>query len=206
MKKPNNLIIPTVFEHNERGGGRAQDIYSKLLESRSIFLTGGVGENNTNLIVAQLLYLDSISDKDITLYINSPGGSVYDGLQVVDTIRAIKSKVSTVVLGLAASMGFVIAGAGTKGMRKAHENASFMMHQISTGMEGEINGLITSLEHSKLLNKRLMKIMAENTGQSIKKITRDSSKDYWLDSEEAIAYGVCDEIIPVILNLNDDND
>lgn len=190
-----NLFMPSIFEHTEKGT-RSWDLVSKLLEQRIVFLNGEVEEVGTNLIVMQLLYLESESDKDdIWMYINSPGGCVVSGTQVIDTMNLIKPKVKTLVTGYACSMGAVIASAGAKGHRHALENAQIMLHQISSGTHGNIQDMRASHAHSEKINKRLMTMLANNCGKKYEKLLTDTTHDLWLDSNEAIEYGVLDSVI-----------
>lgn len=195
MKTPRNYIIPTVYEFTENGM-RASDIYSKLLDERVVFLNGEVNEFNTNLIVSQLLYLESVDpEKDITLYIHSPGGCVHSGLQVIDTMRLIKPDVSTMVTGMAASMGFLIASAGAEGKRFALPNAYFMAHQISYGASGNQQDIAVTYENAKELNEVVIKIMAENCGKTVAQIKKDTIRDKWMNAKAAVKYGVIDKVI-----------
>lgn len=194
MANIKNMIIPTVYETTERGT-RASDIYSKLLDDRIIMLNEDINEYSTNLVMSQMLYLASVSDEDITLYVNSPGGSVHDGLQIIDTIRTIKPEVATIVTGLAASMGFAIASSGAKGKRYALPNAQFMAHQVSAGTYGNVQDMTASFEHTKKLNTLLMDIIGENCGITGKKLKKLTERDLWLDATEAIKFGVIDKIV-----------
>lgn len=193
-KYPSNFVIPSVFEVTDKGA-RSYDIYSKLLEQRIIFLNGEVREENCNLIVASLLYLDSISSDDIYLYINSPGGSCIDGLQVIDTMRLIKSDVATVVTGMAASMGFAILTSGTKGKRFALPHAQIMAHRVSSGTRGNIQDMEISFKHSKHIDTILAQLIADNIGMDKASYLRKVQRDLWLTADEAIKFGAADSIL-----------
>lgn len=193
-KYPSNFVIPSVFEVTDKGA-RSYDIYSKLLEQRIIFLNGEVREENCNLIVASLLYLDSISSDDIYLYINSPGGSCSAGLQIIDTVGIIKSEVSTIVTGLAASMGFAIASSGKKGKRFALPSAQFMAHQVSSGARGNIQDMEISMKQSKHVNNLLTDLISANMGISRASYLRKVQRDWWMTPNEAIKFGVIDAIV-----------
>lgn len=191
------IYVPTIHEEHKKGK-KTYDLYSRLMEQRIIFLNGEVEENNCNLIVASLLYLDSVSHDDIYLYINSPGGSCIDGLQVIDTMNLIKSDVSTVVTGMAASMGFAIASSGQKGKRFALPHAQLMAHRVSSGARGNVQDMEISMRHSKHIDKILAKLIAKNVGMDVNKYIRKVSRDVWLTAEEAIKFGnlgVIDEIL-----------
>jgi ATP-dependent Clp protease protease subunit len=196
MKK--NIIIPTVFEITTQGV-RSYDIYSRLLNDRVIFVNGEVEENMAANIVAQMLFLESEDpDSDIYLYINSPGGSVIDGLSIMDTMKFIKPDVCTVVTGMAASMGFAILSHGAKGKRYALPNAQIMAHMVSSGAGGHIKDMEKSYEHSKYINELLMSIMAENIGMDKDKLKKEIDRDKWLNSEQALKFGklgVIDKVI-----------
>ena len=195
MSSPHNYLVPTVIEKSH-DGERAYDIYSRLLKDRIIFLGDEVNEHTANIIVAQLLYL-AYEDpkKDIKLYINSPGGSVYDGLGIYDTIQFIEPDVQTIGIGLQASMGAFLLSSGTKGKRYALPNSRIMIHQPSSGTQGKITDQEISLREGLFLKKRLNEILAKNTGQKIAKIEKDADRDYWMSADEAKAYGLIDEII-----------
>lgn len=195
MKKTSSYLVPTVIEKSS-DGERAFDIYSRLLSERIIFLGEDVNEHTANIIVAQLLHL-AYEDpkKDIKLYINSPGGSVYDGLAIYDTIQYISPDVQTIGIGLQASFGAVILAAGAKGKRSMLPNARVMMHQPHGGSQGQITDQEISLKEGLLLKKRLAEIMAKHTGQKLAKITADMERDFWMSADEAKAYGLIDEVI-----------
>lgn len=195
MNKPSNYLVPTVIERTH-DGERAFDIYSRLLNERIIFLGEDVNEHTANIVVAQLLHLAyEDSKKDIKLYINSPGGSVYDGLAIYDTIQYIKPDVMTIGVGLQASMGSFLLSSGTKGKRFALPNSRIMMHQPSSGTQGKISDQEITLREGLFLKQRLYEILAKNTGQKVSKIEKDADRDYWMSAEEAVKYGLIDEVI-----------
>ena len=175
---------------------RAYDIYSRLLRDRIIFLGEDVNEHTANLIVAQLLFLDNESnDKDIFLYINSPGGSVYDALAIYDTMQYVKSDIQTVGIGVQASAAAFLLSSGTKGKRTILPNSTVMIHQPSSGTRGKVTDMEIDLKESLRIKHRLNEIMARNTGQTFKKITEDMERDYWMTAEDAKKYGVVDKVI-----------
>ena len=195
MQKPTSYLVPTVIEKTHNGE-RAFDIYSRLLNERVIFLGEDVNEHTANLVVAQLLHL-AYEDpkKDIKLYINSPGGSVYDGLAIYDTIQYIKPDVQTIGIGLQASMGAFLLSSGTKGKRVALPNSRIMIHQPSSGTQGKVTDQEITLRESIYLKQRLNETLSKNTGQDISKIEKDADRDYWMSAEEAKKYGLIDEVI-----------
>lgn len=190
-----DYLVPTVIEETNRGE-RAFDIYSKLLKERVIFLGEDVNAHTANIVVAQLLHL-AYEDpkKDIKLYINSPGGSVYDGLAIIDTMNYIEPDVQTIGIGLQASMGAMLLGNGAKGKRFALPNARVMIHQPSSGTEGKITDQEIMLKEGIYLKKRLIEIMARNTGQKPEKVEKDMDRDNWMSAEEALDYGLIDEVV-----------
>lgn len=195
MQKPTSYLVPTVIEKTHNGE-RAFDIYSRLLNERVIFLGEDVNEHTANLVVAQLLHLAYENPKkDIKLYINSPGGSVYDGLAIYDTIQYIKPDVQTIGIGLQASMGAFLLSSGTKGKRVALPNSRIMIHQPSSGTQGKVTDQEITLRESIYLKQRLNEILSKNTGQDISKIEKDADRDYWMSAEEAKKYGLIDEVI-----------
>ncbi len=196
MKPVNSsILIPTVIEKTS-GGERAYDIYSRLLKERIIFLGTGIDDTVANLVVAQLLFLESDdATKDIKLYINSPGGQVYSGLAIVDTMNLIKPHVSTIVVGMAASMAAIIASQGEKGKRFALPNAKIMMHQPSSGFEGTSADIEISAREVLSLRRRIDEMLAAATGHSVEKINHDTDRDYWLTAPDAASYGVIDSVI-----------
>lgn len=195
MNKPNDYLVPTVIEKTYEGE-RAFDIYSRLLNERIIFLGEDVNEHTANVVVAQLLHL-AYEDpkKDIKLYINSPGGSVYDGLAIYDTIQFISPDVQTIGIGLQASMGAFLLSSGTKGKRFALPNSRIMIHQPSSGTQGKITDQEITLKEGIYIKKRLNEIMAKNTSQKLAKIEKDMDRDFWMSSEEAAQYGIVDKVI-----------
>ncbi|AXI58543.1 TPA: ATP-dependent Clp protease proteolytic subunit [Streptococcus pyogenes] len=190
-------MIPVVIEQTSRGE-RSYDIYSRLLKDRIIMLTGPVEDNMANSVIAQLLFLDAQDNtKDIYLYVNTPGGSVSAGLAIVDTMNFIKANVQTIVMGMAASMGTVIASSGTKGKRFMLPNAEYMIHQPMGGTGGgtQQTDMAIAAEHLLKTRHRLEKILAQNAGKTIKQIHKDAERDYWMSAEETLAYGFIDEIM-----------
>ncbi|HHD3973631.1 TPA: ATP-dependent Clp protease proteolytic subunit [Streptococcus pyogenes] len=190
-------MIPVVIEQTSRGE-RSYDIYSRLLKDRIIMLTGPVEDNMANSVIAQLLFLDAQDNtKDIYLYVNTPGGSVSAGLAIVDTLNFIKADVQTIVMGMAASMGTVIASSGTKGKRFMLPNAEYMIHQPMGGTGGgtQQTDMAIAAEHLLKTRHRLEKILAQNAGKTIKQIHKDAERDYWMSAEETLAYGFIDEIM-----------
>ncbi len=187
-------LIPMVVE-KDIDGERSYDIYSRLLKNRIIFLTGEINDALANQIVASLLYLDSINHDDISLYINSPGGSVSSGFAIYDTMNFIKSDVATICVGMAASMGAFLLSSGAKGKRYALLNADIMIHQPLGGTEGQASDIKIVADRILLLRKRLNKILAKNTGQTIKKVEKDTERDYYLTSQEAKEYGLVDSVL-----------
>lgn len=187
-------LIPTVIEQ-EINGERSYDIYSRLLKDRIIILNGEINDNNANIIVAELLYLDSESNEDISLYINSPGGSITAGMAIYDTMNFIKSKVSTICVGIAASMAAFILSSGEKGKRFALPNSEIMIHQPLGGIQGQATEIKIAAERIIKLKNKLNKILAQNTGKDIKTIENNTERDYFLSSTEAKTYGIIDKII-----------
>jgi ATP-dependent Clp protease protease subunit len=188
-------MVPMVIEQSGRGE-RAYDIYSRLLKERIIFMVGPVEDYMANLVVAQMLFLESENpDKDIFLYINSPGGSVSAGLAIYDTMNFIKPDVSTLCTGMAASMGSFLLAAGAKGKRISLPNASVMIHQPSGGARGQATDIEISAREILKTRELLNKILAERTGQTIEKIARDVERDYWMTAAEAKEYGLVDDVI-----------
>jgi len=189
------MLIPTVIEKSQFGE-RAYDIYSRLLNERIIFLGGPIDDHIANLIIAQLLYLDhEDSKKDIYLYINSPGGSVTAGLAIIDTMNFVKANVSTICVGIAASMGALILSSGQKGKRFALPNSEVMIHQVMGGAEGQASDIAINAKHILRTKDTLNKILASNTGKKIDQVEKDSDRDYWMTSDEAKKYGIVDDII-----------
>ena len=196
--KPNDYLVPNVIVKT-RDGERGYDIYSRLLEDRIIFLNEDVNEHTASVIVAQLLHLaNEDSTKDINLYINSPGGSVYDGLAIFDTMNFIKPDVATYGIGLQASMGAFLLAAGAKGKRHLLPNARVMIHQPSSGTQGKVTDQEISLREALALKQKLAEIMAKNTGQKLDKVKADMERDFWMSAKEAKDYGIVDEVIAKI--------
>lgn len=187
-------LIPTVIEKNSNGE-RAYDIYSRLLKDRIILLNGEIDDCLSNSIVAQLLYLDSLNHNDIYLYINSPGGSITSGMAIYDTMNFISSDVSTICIGMAASMAAFLLSSGTKGKRYALSNSEVMIHQPLGGAKGQATEIKIAAERIVKLKKKLNNILSKNTGKTIKKIEKDTERDYYLDSSEALEYGIIDNIL-----------
>lgn len=188
------MLIPTIIEKSNNGE-RAYDIYSRLLKDRIIILTGEIDDNTANIVVAQLLYLDSINNNDISLYINSPGGSITAGMAIYDTMNFIKSDVSTICLGMAASMGAFLLSSGTKGKRYCLPNSEVMIHQPLGGASGQATEIKIAAEHILKIKEKLNKILASNTNKDIKTIEIDTERDNYLSSEEALQYGLIDQIL-----------
>ena len=195
MTKSSNYLVPNVIVKT-RDGERGYDIYSRLLEDRIIFLGEEVNEHTANVVVAQLLHLaNEDPNKDIQLYINSPGGSVYDGLAIYDTIQYIKPDVQTIGIGLQASMGAFLLSSGTKGKRFVLPNSRVMIHQPSSGTQGKVTDQEITLREAIALKEKLAEMMAKNTGQKVAKVKADMERDFWMSAEEAVKYGVADEVI-----------
>jgi ATP-dependent Clp protease protease subunit len=187
-------LVPMVVEQSGRGE-RAYDIYSRLLRDRVVFLVGEVNDVTANLVVAQLLFLESENpDKDIALYINSPGGSVYSGMAIYDTMQFVKPDVSTICVGTAASMGAFLLAAGAKGKRYALPNSRIMIHQPSGGSRGQASDIEIQAREILYLRDRINGILAERTGQSVEKIRQDSDRDNFMSAEDAVSYGLIDKI------------
>lgn len=188
-------LIPTVIEKSPYGE-RAYDIYSRLLKNRIIFLGGPIVDEVANSIIAQLLFLEyEDSKKDIQLYLNTPGGSVSAGLAIYDTMQHIKSPVSTICVGQAASMGSVLLSAGAKGKRYALPNSEIMMHQVMGGAEGQAIEIDIAAKHILKVKDRLNQILAKNTGQKLEKVEKDTDRDFFLSPNEAKEYGLIDEVL-----------
>jgi len=188
-------LIPTVIEKSNYGE-RAYDIYSRLLKERIVFLGGPIDDVVANSIIAQLLFLDhEDSKKDILFYINSPGGSVHAGLAIYDTMQHVKSPVSTICVGIAASMGSILLAAGAKGKRFALPNSEVMIHQPLSGVEGQASDIEISAKHILRIKERINMLLAKHTGQKYEKIEEDADRDFWLTADEAKRYGIVDEII-----------
>ncbi|MEP7205013.1 MAG: ATP-dependent Clp protease proteolytic subunit [Candidatus Saccharibacteria bacterium] len=195
MTKPTNYLVPTVIEKTNEGE-RAFDIYSRLLNERIIFLGEQVNEHTANITVAQLLHL-AYEDpkKDIKLYINSPGGSVYDGMAIYDTMQYISPDVQTIGIGLQASMGAFLLSSGAKGKRFALPHSKVMIHQPSSGTQGKVTDMEIDLKEGLAVKEMLATLLAKNTGQKLAKIKVDMERDYWMTPDEAKAYGLIDQVI-----------
>ena len=190
-----DYLVPTVVEETNRGE-RAYDIYSRLLTDRIIFIGEEINSHTANLVVAQLLFLaHEDPKKPIKLYINSPGGSVYDGLAIIDTINYIAPDVETIGIGLQASMGAMLLSSGAKGHRYCLPNSRIMIHQPSSGTEGKITDQEIMLREGVFLKKRLAEIFAKNTGKKLEQVEKDMDRDHWMSAEEALSYGIIDKII-----------
>ena len=188
-------LVPMVVEQTSRGE-RSFDIYSRLLKDRIVFLGGEIDDNVANLVVAQLLFLEMENpDSDISLYINSPGGSVTAGMAIYDTMQYIKCDVSTICIGMAASMGAFLLSSGTRGKRIALPNAEIMIHQPSAGTQGKVTDMEIDVEHFLKIKQRLNKILSENTGKPVEQVKADSERDHWMIAEEAREYGLVDKVI-----------
>ena len=189
-------LVPYVIEQTSRGGERSYDIYSRLLKERIIFLGDEVTDQTASLVVAQMLFLESEDPKkDIQFYINSPGGSVTAGMTIYDTMNYVKCDVSTICIGLAASMGAFLLSSGAKGKRYALPNAEVMIHQPSGGARGQATEIKIVAENILKTKDRLNRILAENTGQPVEKVAEDTERDNFMDAKEALDYGLIDEII-----------
>lgn len=192
---PSNYLVPTVIE-SSHSGERAYDIYSRLLKERIIFLGEQVNEHTANLVVAQMLHL-AYEDpkKDISFYINSPGGSVYDGMAIYDTMNFIKPDVKTYGIGLQASMGAFLLSSGAKGKRYALPHSRVMIHQPSHGTQGKVTDMEIDLRETIRIKELMIEIMARNTGQKPEKVKNDMERDFWMDPTEAQKYGIVDEVL-----------
>lgn len=188
-------LIPTVLEKTQFGE-RAYDIYSRLLKERIIFVGDAITDDLANLVIAQLLFLESQDPKrDITMYINSPGGSVSDGLAIYDTMQYLKCDVSTICVGMAASMAAVLLSGGKKGKRFSLPNSQILIHQVMGGAEGQATDIKIKAEQILKLKDSLNKILAKHTGQDIKKIEKDADRDYYMSAKEAVSYGIIDKVL-----------
>ena len=187
-------LVPVVVER-EMDGERSYDIFSRLLKERIVFISGEINDALANNVIASLLYLDSISHEDISIYINSPGGSVSSGLAIYDTMQFIASDVSTICVGMAASMGAFLLSSGAKGKRYALPNSDIMIHQPLGGAEGQASDIKIVADRIILLRKRLNKILSKNSSQPLRKIEKDTERDCYLDAKEALDYGLIDKVI-----------
>ena len=187
-------LIPTVLE-KENNNEKVYDLYSRLLKDRIIILSGEIDDEMSNIIVAELLYLDSINNDDISLYINSPGGSITSGMAIYDTMNFIKSDVSTICIGIAASMAAFLLSSGKKGKRYSLKNSEVMIHQPLGGASGQATEIKIAAERILRLKKKLNEILSNNTNQNLKKIEKDTERDYFMTSDEALTYGIIDKIL-----------
>lgn len=187
-------LIPMIVD-KETNGERSYDIFSRLLKDRIILLSGEIDDECANSVIAQLLYLDSLNNEEISLYINSPGGSVTSGMAIYDTMNFVKSDVSTICLGMAASMGAFLLSSGRKGKRYALPNSEIMIHQPLGGAKGQATEIKIAAEQILKTKEKLNKILSENTGQNLKKVEQDTERDHFLDANEALDYGLIDKII-----------
>lgn len=188
------MFIPNVLEKTSNGE-RVYDLYSKLLEDRIIFITGEINNSNANIIISELLYLDSLNHDDINVYINSPGGSITSGMAIYDTMNYIKSDVSTICVGIAASMGAFLLSCGKKGKRYALSNSEVMIHQPLGGVNGQATEIKIVATRILKLKDKLNKILSNNTNQDLSKIEIDTERDFYMNSEEALNYGIIDKIL-----------
>lgn len=189
-----NNLVPMVVEQTNRGE-RSYDIYSRLLEDRIVFLTGEIDDLTADIVIAQLIYLEGKDpEKDISLYINSPGGSVTAGMGIYDTMNYIKCDVSTICVGMAASMGAFLLSSGTKGKRYTLPNSEIMIHQPLGGAQGQASDIAIQAEHIIKIKQRMNRILAANTSQPLEKIEKDVDRDFYMNAEEALAYGLVDKI------------
>lgn len=189
------MLIPTVIEKTI-GGERAYDIYSRLLKDRIIFLSGGINDDMANIIIAQLLFLEAEdSEKDIYIYINSPGGYVHSGMAILDTMNFIKPEIHTICVGMAASMASIILAYGEKGKRSILENAEVMIHQPLGGAEGQATEIEISAKHILMNKEKLIKMISERSGQTEKKVEDDMDRDYYMTADEAKKYGIVDKVL-----------
>ena len=187
-------LIPIIVD-KEQSGERSYDIYSRLLKDRIVFLSGEINDETANTVVSELLYLDSLNHNDISLYINSPGGSITSGMAILDTMNFIKSDVSTICIGMAASMAAFLLSCGQKGKRLILPNAEVMIHQPLGGATGQATEIKIAAERILKLKKKLNEILSKNTNQSIEKVEIDTERDYFMNADEALEYGIVDKII-----------
>lgn len=190
-----SILIPTVIEKTNMGE-RAYDIYSRLLKDNIIFIGGAIDDHTANLIIAQLLFLQSEDPKkEISIYVNSPGGMVTAGLAIIDTMKHVKNPISTVCVGMAASMGAVILSSGDKGKRYILPNSEVMIHQPLGGAEGQASDIEITAKHILAIRDRLNKMLAENTGKTLKEIEKDVDRDFFMTADESVKYGIVDKVI-----------
>lgn len=193
--EPEYMLIPTVIEKSQYGE-RAYDIYSRLLKERIVFLGGPVSDQMANIVIAQLLFLEHEDPKkEIQIYLNTPGGSVTAGLAIYDTMQYVKPDVSTICVGMAASMGAVLLGAGKKGRRYALPNSEILLHQVMGGVEGQASEVEITARQILKIKDRLNHVLAKHTGQTVQKIEKDTDRDFYMAPEEALKYGLIDEIV-----------
>ena len=189
-----NELVPMVIEQTNRGE-RSYDLYSRMLEDRIVFLNGEVNDVSANIVIAQLIYLEAKDpDKDISLYINSPGGSVSAGMGIYDTMNFIKPDVSTICVGMAASMGAFLLAAGAKGKRISLPNSEIMIHQPLGGAQGQATDIVIQAEHINKIKKKMTTILAEKTGKPVEQVAKDVERDYYMSAQEALEYGLIDKI------------
>lgn len=189
------MLVPYVVDQTNNGE-RSYDIYSRLLEDRIVFISGEIDDNTANTVVAELIYLEAKNpDKDICVYINSPGGSVTAGMAIYDTMRYVKCDVSTICVGLAASMGAFLLAAGTKGKRFCLPNSEVMIHQPLGGAQGQASDIEITAKHIIQTKKKMIKMLSENTGKPIDQVEKDVDRDYFMTAEEAVKYGIVDKVI-----------
>lgn len=189
------MLVPYVVDQTS-SGERSYDIYSRLLEDRIVFISGEIDDATANTVVAELIYLEAKNpDKDISVYINSPGGSVTAGMAIYDTMQYVKCDVSTICIGLAASMGAFLLAAGTKGKRFCLPNSEVMIHQPLGGAQGQASDIEITANHIVATKKKMIKMLSKNTGQPIAKVEKDVDRDYFMTADEAVAYGLVDKVI-----------
>lgn len=194
IKKTNNILTPYILEERQLNVATF-DVFSRLMYDRIIYFTGVVDDDSCNTAVAQLLYLSSVDERDISMYINSPGGSVVDGLGLVDTMNYISCDISTTCIGMAASMGSVLLSNGAKGKRFVLPHSRVMIHQVSNGAQGVLKDLEIELEQTRRCKNDLYEILAKNTNKSFEEIERDCDRNYWLIGKEAVEYGIVDKVL-----------
>lgn len=186
-------IVPTIIEKSY-DKEYAYDLYSRLLKDRIIFITGEINDNNANIVISELLYLDSLSNEDISIYINSPGGSITSGMAIYDTMNYVKSDVKTIVIGMAASMAAFLLACGTKGKRYALLNSEVMIHQPLGGAQGQVSDIQIQANHIQHIKERMNKMLSENTGKALDIVEKDTDRDNYMTAQEAKDYGIIDEI------------
>lgn len=192
----NNTLVPIVIERDQSGNERSYDIYSRLLKDFVVFVTGPIDMGVANTFIAQLLFLESQNpDKDISVYINSPGGEVYAGIAMYDTMKHVKNEIVTINVGLAASAGALLLAAGSKGKRYSLPGAQTMIHQVIGGVEGQASDVEITAKHMLKLRDQYAEIIAKETGQKLDKVKTDMDRDYWIDATESIKYGIIDKIM-----------